>query len=119
MSIQTGFRAILSSLRADEWGFQRVYCSFILGEITADEVYKLLRSAQKSEFLRLHSEVKSSVEKSDGRLPTEVVFQLGGLLLSNPRRLSCVLVQVDALIDRDVDRNIFKTTRRPTLGHET
>lgn len=119
MGQKSKVKSLLALLGFRKWSAQKVYCAFVLGEITSDEVYLFLKSSQVVSFVRLHEEVKTSFNEGADRLPVEVLLPLSGMLSGRKRRFAFVLFQIDAIISRDDKRNIFRLQNTEVSHHES
>jgi hypothetical protein len=86
---------------------EEVYALFAAGKIQAEGVYARLRPRQVSDFIALHEEVRRALAEEKG-FPPSLATCLAEMLTENPRRLAFVVSQVDALIERDLEKNIFR-----------
>ncbi len=102
------FLSILTSLGLKKWPAPLVYCAFIKGNIPASRVYEVLDPNHVEEFILLHEQTKKALEDGKDELPPAVIFSLTHIFLHNRRHLDCALMQVDALIEKDLEKNIFK-----------
>ncbi len=105
-----------------KWGWMKqsvaeVYTSFVRGEIPADGVYVFLQASQVDEFISLHQQVRSVLDGDSDKLPDLVSARLIELFVDNPRRFAVVLNQVDALIERDLEKNIFRRKKKGNVVH--
>ncbi len=100
--------ALLTKLGLRRWPVEEVYCSYVLGEIPADGVYAFLKPDQVDAFIDLHEAAKQVVEGGDQLLPDLVVLHLAELLVKDRARFVFAMGQVDALIERDIEKNIFR-----------
>ena len=91
------------------WSVEETYCSFVLGHIPADGVYSFLKPDQVDSFVDLHEQVKAALESGKGELPPVVTVHLIHLFINNRRRFAFALAQVDALIEKDIEKNVFRS----------
>ncbi len=99
--------ATLFALHLKSFSVEETYAMFMTGKIPADGVYARLRLRQVQEFTELHEQVKNGFNGSQGDIPPFVSIFLA-LEFSNYRRFPFMLPQVDALIERDIEKNIFR-----------
>ena len=84
-----------------------VYALFAAGQIQAEGVYARLRPGQVNDFLALHESFKQALAKRE-ELPPVLAICLTQALVDNSRRFEFIIPQVDALIKRDIEKNIFR-----------
>ena len=96
---------------------ERVYALFAAGEIQAEGVYARLQPKQVNDFVALHEEVKRSVIEKEG-LPPNLAVCLAQAFIENPRRFEFIIPQVDALIERDIEKNILQRRGKNVVRRE-
>ena len=96
---------------------EKVYVLLAAGKIQADGVYTRLRPKQVDDFIALHEEVKRSVIEKEG-LPPNLAVCLAQAFIENPRRFEFIIPQVDALIERDIEKNILQRRGKNVVRRE-
>jgi|SRR3989338_5240095 len=85
-----------------------IYCSFVLGEISAGKVYSFLQPSQVEDFIKLHQDARAFFNREKESLPPMVILKFSQLMATNYRRFGIALNQVDALIEQDLEKNILR-----------
>lgn len=103
------FDALLFALHLKNFPVEEIYVLFLTGKIPADTVYLRLRPRQVKDFIELHEQIKRVFQgNDDDDIPPFVVVLLAMEFTKNHRRFPFMLPQVDALIEKDIEKNIFR-----------
>jgi hypothetical protein len=86
---------------------ETTYALFAAGKIQAEGVYARLRPGQVKDFIALHEDVKQILTEKE-KLSPVLAICLAQALIQNPRRLTFMISQIDALIERDIEKNVFR-----------
>ena len=106
---------LLIKLGLKTFSVEEIYASFASGELPADGLYRLLKPKQIADFVALHAKVKDVFEDGVGEFPYLLTIHLSKLLIENPRRLAFIIPQVDALIEKDLEKNIFRRNKKKNI----
>ena len=115
MDITSIVGSLLFKLHIINYSVEELYTSFFSREISADGIYLCLRPKQVEKFIELHSRVKALFDGEDSGLPPVILFQLSSFLVENPGRFASSIAQVDTLIERDIEKNIFRRNNRKNI----
>lgn len=111
-------RVLLIRLGIISIPYKETYIALALGEATASDVYRFLKKDQVDAFVALHEEVKKLFEgDKSAEVPDEVLVGIAKVM-AETRRFYFFLSQIDAVIERNLEKEIEKKRGRNVVGRE-